>query len=126
VQLHVVPRGLAEWLVVDLPLVVAPRLCFYVIAVSAGVAFLNVLPIWAFDGAHVLNVLLIVVPTACCRRLRVKDFLDAGVDEDDAVTLAPRLGWRAMWLRRILNAGTAAFVLNTFLSVAVVMVAGVV
>jgi hypothetical protein len=46
----------------------------YMFSVSAGVAFMNALPVWAFDGAHVLGVLLVVAfpPSprivSCCRR----------------------------------------------------------
>ena len=106
------PRRLSRWLLLDLPQRVFPALCSYTISVSAGVAFLNVLPIWAFDGAHVLTVALVVAPMAIDKRQTSTSILDTE-PERTAVRVRMRT-----WM---LNVGTVAFIANS-LATAVVMI----
>lgn len=59
---HYLPKIMQRILLIDIPFFVFPNFCYYTIAISIGVAFLNALPIWTFDGAHVLTTLITVLP----------------------------------------------------------------
>lgn len=109
------PDSFVRWLLVDLAHVVGPRLAMHTISLSAGVAFLNALPIWAFDGAHVLSVVLVAAQAVVFRKkAKVKRILPSGSIHDHNAT---RSQCMARSKRCILNTGTAVFIVNTIVTV---------
>ena len=95
-------------------------------------AFLNSLPIWAFDGAHVLGVLFVALPSLVCRRPQPKGILDGGGGSGgDTPTRGGggggggSFGGAGISARRfqrwVLHAGTTAMAANTVVSLAVVL-----
>eukprot|EP00750_Incisomonas_marina_P014702 INCI17805.2.p2 GENE.INCI17805.2~~INCI17805.2.p2 ORF type:complete len:187 (-),score=20.71 INCI17805.2:110-670(-) len=110
------PDTFVRWLLVDLAHVVGPRLALHTISLSAGVAFLNALPIWAFDGAHVLSVVLVAAQSVIFhKKAKVKRILPGGSIHDHQVAQSQCLSRSK---RFILNTGTAIFLVNTIVTVA--------